>query len=1045
MQRSNLVCLALLLSLAASVRAATIESDAMSVRLDDNFPRVIQYRWKANGAVLEASERAPASVLLNGIDCKPRVASRSPGRYDLAFSEQGVHLAVEIKVSGSVLTWAVTDIREAGPLCLRTIEIPGLAMLSGAAADDVALGNFPGAYYASEKPEDRDRFGKVADLQIPFDTAKNGKPRNCDAAGHQGVSYAFLTSGRIAAGMWSNVLEEELRMIVTAKGEQAGRRLAIAPGKWTWREIPTETLPLPQAKVFLAADENGDGKVDWQDAAIVYRKNTPVPYAGEKTKDHPIAYIAMNFASQATNPFLRVLDNAKKIWLYTDGLGQRIQYKGFQSEGHDSSHPDYAGNVGRRQGGREELNFAMRRGHDFNVLSGIHINAHEYHKEAKWFSPEIADMKRIGWSWLDESYCTDYRYDSAYGTLYQRLDAMRADLPWLDFVYLDVYFGKGWPGWRMHSKINDLGIAQFTEFPGIMERAVVWIHTANDWTQALWGKGDRSAIARFIYYSVKDTFQHDPLLRGTNCDGFEGWHAERDMLQTVKSAFTVNLPTAYLQHFDLLQEEPLSAQFSGGVRSEVVGDTAKIYGRDGQLINSCRYSKLASRKDELVSDVKFAGRPTENLCFIPWDPIAETKIYHWNDKGGRSTWTLPKSWKGTTSVKLYRLTDLGRVFEREIAVSPRENRVTLTDIAAATPYAIYRETPPALPNMRWGEGGLVRDPGFDSHSFRFWKKADDASHVTIENDKTGQTELVVRSSAAGEVRQEVAGLVPGQTYAASVWTSIDGKRTTSLAVEPAAAGAPPFVDPKGPKTPIAAPVDAAPFTGVANTIDSTRFINYTDASSKYLRNWHRLKVHFTAPAAGKVDVVLRAAAGSDATVKFDDVRVVKSAISRPPADAKNVVLFEDFENVDEGWGPFMYGWQGPMNTHLSEANPPYTDDTIGGKYSLKSRREGSPGLLYRTVPATLKFKPGTSYRISLDYLCDTKDCFALVAGPDSDSGEKTAQRRPMPDGSWKVQHFVATITTDARDNWFIGVAKLDAKKAGTVVIDNFLIEEVDGR
>ena len=125
----------------------------------------------------------------------------------------------------------------------------------------------------------------------------------------------------------------------------------------------------------------------------------------------------------------------------------------------------------------------------------------------------------------------------------------------------------------------------------------------------------------------------------------------------------------------------------------------------------------------------------------------------------------------------------------------------------------------------------------------------------------------------------------------------------------------------------------------------------------------------------------------------------------------------------------MYGWEGPMNTHLSEANPPYTSDTIGGRYSLKSRREDSPGMLYRTVPAMLKLQPGTTYRVSLDYLCDTPDCFALVAGTDGDTDEKINGKYPMPDASWKVKRFTATFTTDAQEGWFIGVTKLDREEA----------------
>ena len=64
-------------------------------------------------------------------------------------------------------------------------------------------------------------------------------------------------------------------------------------------------------------------------------------------------------------------------------------------------------------------------------------------------------------------------------------------------------------------------------------------------------------------------------------------------------------------------------------------------------------------------------------------------------------------------------------------------------------------------------------------------------------------------------------------------------------------------------------------------------------------------------------------------VWFDDVRVVE--IQKP--DPKGHWFYEDFENVDEGWGPFVYGYQGSTRTHLSEAHAPYTDDTIEGQFS----------------------------------------------------------------------------------------------------------------
>lgn len=1148
---------------AGTVFGASLSSGDFSAELNPAFPGLKAYTYAGQTVTVPAI--SSTTVVLNGKDYVPVVEFAQSGadaaEYRLAFKEIAVTMKVRFAISREALTVTIPEIKESGQFVVRYVEIPGLTLIAGSANDEVALGNFPPGSYASEKPEDHDIFSTVASLEFK-DNEKN-KTKNRDANGNRGVSYAFVSNGKFTVGIYCNVLEENLRAIVRTQGDGAAKSLTVSPGKWTWREIPTEIVGEPVARLIVAGDENGDGRITWQDGAIAFRRNTPKAYGSETTKDYPISHIAMNFAGQATTPFLRCLDNAKKIWLYTDGLGQRIQQKGFQSEGHDSSHPDYAGNVGRRQGGHDELNFVMRRGHDFDILSGIHINAHEYHKESKYFSWDIADTNAIGWSWLDESYLTDYRYDSAYGTLYQRLDDMRADLPWLDFVYLDVYYGRGWPGWRMHSKVNALGIYQFTEFPGVMERAVIWNHVAHDWTQSIWGKGDRSEIARFIYYSEKDTFKHDPLLRGPNCDGFMGWHGERSMLQTIKSAFTVNLPTKYLQHFQLLRQETNAAWFSGGVRTEFDGKVANIFGPDGELVNSCRYEKPQSR-------------PVDNLTFLPWEPCGEAKIYHWNDKGGESTWDLPASWRTVKSAQLYRLTDLGRVFDREIPLAA--GKITLTGVQPNTPYVLYREKPAALPDMKWSEGSLVRDTGFDGHSFDWWKTTTPAA-VAIENDSNyGQTELVFGTPAAGEVRQTVHGLTPGQTYAASAWVQIIGEREATLAAEASAAEPPPFLDKQtwkiisstkryggdrpsnildgnpatiwhtaeaqgatnafphhitisfgkeltlegfvqtarenlgngtikayeawvstdnkkwskaaqgefnyagGTRVEVRFPkpvqakffklvsnseLNGRPFTSVAeldmilapapesgpgksfatvaNTIDRTTLINYTDQSSKYMRNWHRLKAVFTAPANGRVDVVLRAGPGSgNAKIHFDDVRLVKTGVSLPPKNAKNVVLFEDFENVDEGWGPFMYGWQGPMNTHLSEANPPYTSDTIGGRYSLKSRREDSPGMLYRTVPAMLRLQPGTTYRVSMDYLCDTPDCFAFVAGNDGGASEKITNKYPMPDASWKVKRFSATFTTDTQDGWFIGVTKLDEKKHGTIVIDNVLVEKVDG-
>ena len=85
---------------------------------------------------------------------------------------------------------------------------------------------------------------------------------------------------------------------------------------------PAYTQELPSAKVVITEDANADHKVDWQDGAIAYRSIMNNPQGWEKVKDITAYRIAMNFGSQAQNPFLMTLDGIKKINLHTDGLAK---------------------------------------------------------------------------------------------------------------------------------------------------------------------------------------------------------------------------------------------------------------------------------------------------------------------------------------------------------------------------------------------------------------------------------------------------------------------------------------------------------------------------------------------------------------------------------------------------------------------------------------------------------------------------------------------------------------------------------------------------
>jgi endo-alpha-N-acetylgalactosaminidase len=1023
----------------AANRAATLESPQLTVQLDTTFPRIIEYRWTATAAALLGQPQKLTKLLINDKPYVPQVTfakkDAATAEYTLKIAELDVVVTLDFQVRDNMLLVTIPAITGPGDPQVRTLAIPDGWLLSLAATE-------PGAAVAMARlgvgGDQREVFEKLADKKLD---------KQSDT-----WTYVMLNSDRVAATIVDDSLQAGRRLAVqtiagkassgSASPRATGSASSCATGsasvtavwcpRWTWREVPNERMPTPETKIVLTGDRNGDGVVDWQDAALAYRAEARPPMGAALVPDRVSSMIAMNFASWAQHPFLRVLDDMKKVYLYTDGLNQEVQFKGYQSEGHDSSHPDYGGNVNRRAGGVDELNFVMKRALDFHVRSGIHINATEYHPEAKHFSLDLVNLNSRGWAWLDQSYYTDRHYDITSGKLYQRLNEMRRDLPYLQWVYVDVYFGDGWDAYKLAHKMNSLGLPIYTEFEGIMDRYVTWSHRSQDWTQRIWGDGLNSRIARFIQNHQKDVWTHDPLLRGSQNDGFLGWHSQRSLPHMIRSIFTVNLPSKYLQHFLIQRLNERHAQLDDGVTADVAADGTAEIRRHGKLLDRAVY-----KKDHQP--------PQDNLVFIPWQPKNPDRVYHWNDRGGKSTWDVPTEWSEAKSVTLYELTDLGRV--EPVTVPVVDGRVTL-DVKAATPYVLYKDKPFAYPEIVWGEGSPVKDPGFDSHGFKYWKPWSEfverfPKHIQIVNDENGQTHLQIHGhdGATGAVHQTLQ-LEPNQWYRFSSWVEIAGQRLAEMSVNSFS-----LVNRDGRRGSDRSAVRIA----------KTDVVNYSDNSDKYLTHYQRITTNFQAPTDGKVWLRLLASAGDpDSSVSFDDVRVVK--IAKP--DMKGHTFFEDFENVDEGWGPFVYGYQGSMRTHLSETHKPFTDDTIDGQYSLKTFDEADE-LNFRSLPALLPLKPNTRYRLAFDYLTRNDRQYTVAIRSDEGGEKSEILSKPLPGKDLARQHFVGEFTTGAHADYFVGFWKhtaaakppkpgkpdKNAKKTARddraiLVIDNFAVDEL---
>lgn len=161
-------------------------------------------------------------------------------------------------------------------------------------------------------------------------------------------------------------------------------------------------------------------------------------------------------------------------------------------------------------------------------------------------------------------------------------------------------------------------------------------------------------------------------------------------------------------------------------------------------------------------------------------------------------------------------------------------------------------------------------------------------------------------------------------------------------------------------------------------------------------------------------------------MSFDDVRLVRNDFCTKPG----YVYYEDFESVDEGWGPFIASQSSAFTTHLAERHSPYTDNTIDGNWSFHSWRERN-GDVCRTSPTLVQFAPQSNYRVEFDYKVKTAGVYKAVVRTRTATGcyQDLTSYDLNRDGRCTL-----SFTSGASDDTYVVIVK---KGDGAIVIDNF--------
>ncbi|MFA9493252.1 endo-alpha-N-acetylgalactosaminidase family protein, partial [Streptococcus sp. E17BB] len=1086
----------------------TIHSAEMAVKIDTAFPRVREYTLGTD--TLPGQVIANNKVKINGIELDPTVNFQKIDDTTVLYTltarsdanSINATIKLQLKVVGNELHYDVTEITNHNNVVagqeiddvkklISTIELPGSHLISVSSADSDA--KFNGARMSTNTHRNGDE--EVAVTRSMGDMATRG------------YMYGFVSNNKLAAGVWSNSqhnygggANDFTRLTVNKFSANGENFIGIQSSPFIYQRAfqnkvyDQRTFVLPSAKVVITRDKNDDGRVDWQDGAIAYRDIMNNPKGAESVPDLVAYRIAMNFGSQAQNPFLMTLDGIKKITLHTDGLGQSILLKGYGSEGHDSGHLNYA-DVGRRIGGVEDFKTLIEKARPYGAKLGIHVNASETYPESKYFIPERlrknADGSyNYGWNWIDQGININSEYDMAHGRFDRFKDLRDALGDGLDFIYVDVW-GNGQAGndsaWATHMlsrEINENGWRAAYEWGYAGEYDSTFQHWASDLTYGGYSlKGINSNIVRFIRNHQKDSWVGNypsyggaainPLLGGYDMKDFEGWQGRSDYLGYMTNLFKNNIPTKFIQHFKVTNwtnGTPVTMSDNGEQYRWIPEMEIKLKDDNNRQLVIARKSNDVNAAGYRERTMTLDGRVIYDgsAYLMPWDWDAngraladsDKKFYYFNTQAGATSWELPADWQ-SGDLYLYKLTDTGKVDEQRLTV--QNGRVTI-DVPANTAYVLYR-SPQTNKDVKWSEGMHIVDQGFNSGSLSPWTVSD-SSKAQIERSQGDNPMLALSSSTSDvTVSQRLTNLKPNTAYA--VYVGVDN-RSTSDAI---------LTVNTGDKVISNQTNQSIALNYVKAYAHNTLERNATVDNKSYFQN---LYVFFTTgDDVSNVTLTLTRKGENEASegkVYFDEVRVFENNSSMYGSEhdfSKTKVFFQDFEHVPQGIFPFVIGGiEGVEDnrTHLSEKNEPYTQrgwngkkisDVIDGNWSLKTNGlVGRGRLVYQTIPQNFAFEAGKTYRVSFDYEAGSDDAYAFAIGegeyrsPDQltlhplkntwENSDRAGRASYVINGSDSGQSWIGIFST-ARGGDTKGESGGNANFRGynDFILDNLRIEEIE--
>ncbi len=1066
------------------IKTTSIKKDDLIVNLSTSSPNITSIVYNDNELL---NNDIGTGIIVNGTHYVAQTSSEiieeNKIEYTLVIDQLDVVIKAHYEIlANNVIDFKVTSIEENGETLVNTIALDGSIISVNSLMN-------PKANYAWTNSNGT-WHGISEDIVSDIETI--------DISTHIPSTMAFVSDGVVALSIENNVMDGGNKVLLDVNHNTFTNTVNISNGTFTYRHLENpkdvvEDLPHMEIVVTnnLNHDLNSDGSdlVDWQDGAIAHREYIYNEAFEADDMQNSMMYIPFNFASNANDPFLNTLDTVKILHNYTDGFGQMLLHKGYQDEGHDSGIPSYS-NVGIRQGGVEDLKVLIEEGDQYNAKIGVHLNATEYHGDAtdlmysnlsgattmgpiNIVNPSIQgsghDTLYPGWDWVDTTFYVDQTKDVLTGELERRFTDLYeqtlitdesgnpvlgkdgTELS-LDFYYIDVYTGNSYNAYKLLEFANDLGVKIGTEFAGPLEPGSNFVHWGTDFGYP--NKGNGSLVSRFVKNDL-DIFTGNALLKGQKLAVISSWgDSKNDIEQGVYTFYNEVLPTKFMQHYGIMNMSTDTIIFEDNVMSSRNHETGMIeLTKDGALI--------ATWVDTGTTTDESERHTGETDLLIPWVWDIATnevlgidegaKLYHFNTTGNPTEWTLTNEFKDVEVLVMYELTQNGKVEVETINVV--DGKVTINNAKENTGYVLYPEYVELIEDAtNWGEGQEVLDFGFNSLSIgeptSAWRIGEETNAQILLTEGRNEyiTEKEVNANRweaylsidklGGYVYQDI--IVEENTgYNIGVWANTITGNNVTLEVH----------------------LDGEVYSKTHNGTDGVNVQTF-----KYRgKNTQLLEVDFIVPeGVTNARVILK----SDTSAEFDDVKVfehITDEYSLTEEASNNYVLYEDFENVSQGYGSFRYLTSGSLkmslktnynfntgedfNEIVSAADKtlgPISTWVLDGHTSLKIN-ETDPNMGIYVASSDLVLEPNTKYIVGFEYTAQENANYKLQVISRSTNSilfEKALENygsNGLGDGNVVSYEF----ETDDKDDYRIRFIKTTGGEGKTethaFILDNFYV------